>query len=86
MFQQLYPKPLQKLLRRNLGSNGLICTDTTSMVGFCSAMERGERFLAIESGCDAFCLTGLDEDYGMLKGYRTRLLSERRLEEAVLKF
>ncbi|PRX27200.1 beta-N-acetylhexosaminidase [Orenia metallireducens] len=79
---------LGKLLREKLGFNGLICTDATPMVGFCSAMERRKSVpLAIESGCDIFLFNrDLDEDYKyMMDGYENGLLSEERLKEAVLR-
>jgi beta-N-acetylhexosaminidase len=79
---------LGKLLREKLGFNGLICTDATPMVGFCSAMERSKSVpLAIESGCDIFLFNrDLEEDYKyMMEGYQNGLLSEERLKEAVLR-
>lgn len=76
---------LQGLLRKRLGFNGLITTDATPMVGFCSAMERREAVpTAIESGCDIFLFNkDLDEDFQyMMEGYKNGLLSEKRLKEA----
>ncbi len=77
---------LQKLLREKLGFNGLIVTDATPMVGFCSAMERKNSVpLSIENGCDMFLFNrNLDEDVRyMTEGYHNGTLSEERLEEAV---
>lgn len=77
---------LQGLLRGKLGFNGLISTDATQMIGFCSAMPREEAVpTAIESGCDIFLFNrSLEEDYDfMKKGYENGILSEERLNEAV---
>ena len=77
---------LRKLLREKLGFNGLIVTDATPMVGFCSAMDRRHGVpAAIENGCDMFLFNrNMDEDFEyMMEGYRSGLLSEARLEEAV---
>lgn len=77
---------LQKLLREKLGFNGLIVTDATPMVGFCSAMDRRHAVpAAIENGCDMFLFNkNMEEDIEYMKaGYKEGLLSEERLEEAV---
>ncbi|WP_022762133.1 glycoside hydrolase family 3 protein [Butyrivibrio sp. AD3002] len=77
---------LGKLLREKLGFNGLIVSDATPMVGFCSAMDREHAVpLCIENGCDMFLFNrNIDEDYEyMHKGYEKGILSEERLEEAV---
>ncbi len=77
---------LKNLLREKLGFNGVISTDATQMVGFCSAMKRELAVpLSIERGCDIFLFHhSLEEDYGfMLEGYYKGLLSEKRLETAV---
>lgn len=77
---------LHNLLREKLGFNGLIITDATPMVGFAAAMERARAIpTAIEAGCDMILFNkDLAEDYEfMLEGYRTGLLSEKRLQEAV---
>lgn len=79
---------LQDLLRKQLGFNGLIITDATPMVGFCSAMEREKAVpYAIEAGCDMFLFNkDYSEDYQfMLNGYRNGLLSEERLNDALLR-
>ena len=77
---------LKKLLREQLGFNGLIVTDSTCMVGFSCAMNR-ERAVpyAIEAGCDMFLFNkDLEEDYQyMLNGYKQGILSEQRLDEAI---
>ncbi len=76
---------LQKLLRDELGFNGMICSDATPMVGF-TAMEKRSIAVpkAIEAGCDMFLFNkNLDEDLVyMKKGYENGILSEKRLKEA----
>ena len=74
------------LLRGRLGFNGLITTDATPMVGFCSASDRATAVpLCIENGCDVFLFNrNMDEDFRfMTEGYEKGILSEERLEEAV---
>lgn len=76
---------LNGLLREKLGFQGLVITDATPMVGFCAAMERERSVpLAIENGCDMILFNkDLAEDYRfMMQGYRSGLLSERRLLDA----
>lgn len=82
----LSPVILQGLLRKKLGFNGVISTDATQMVGFCSAMPRELAVpTAIESGCDIFLFNrSVEEDFEfMQRGYEKGILSERRLNEAV---
>lgn len=77
---------LKKLLREKLGFNGLIVTDATPMVGFCSAMDRATAVpLSIENGCDMFLFNrNMEEDFRLMrKGYEKGILSENRLEDAV---
>lgn len=77
---------LQGLLRKRLGFNGLIVTDSTCMVGFTVAMPRHLAVPhAIESGCDMFLFNkDLEEDYGyMLRGAQEGRLSVKRLDDAV---
>lgn len=77
---------LNHLLREKLGFNGLITTDATPMVGFCSAMKREIAVpTSIENGCDIFLFNrNMDEDFRFMEeGYNKGILSEKRLEEAV---
>lgn len=77
---------LQGLLRGQLGFNGLIITDATPMVGFCSAMPRSRAVpYSIEAGCDMFLFNkDLEEDVAYMRaGYETGILSKERLEDAV---
>lgn len=77
---------LKKLLREQLGFNGLIVTDATPMVGFCSAMNRATAVpLSIENGCDMFLFNrNMEEDFRLMReGYEKGILSDARLEEAV---
>lgn len=82
----LSPELLKGLLRKKLGFNGLIITDSTCMVGFACAMEREKAVpYSIEAGCDMFLFNkDLDEDFHfMMDGIRKGILSEERLEEAL---
>ena len=84
----LSPELLQGLLRKKLGFNGLIVTDSTCMVGFSCAMERARAVpYSIEAGCDMFLFNkDLDEDFQfMLAGYQNGILSETRLHDALLR-
>lgn len=79
---------LQNVLREQLGFNGLITTDATPMVGFCCAMEREKAIpTAIENGCDIILFNkDLDEDIRfMIKGVQNGLLSQERLNDAVMR-
>jgi len=79
---------VRKLLREELGFNGLVISDATPMVGFTSAMDRKTAVpLCIENGCDMFLFNkDLAEDYHfMLEGYNSGILSPERLEEANLR-
>ncbi len=82
----LSPELLQKLLREQLGFNGMIITDATPMVGFLCAMDREKSVpYCIEAGCDMILFNkDYEEDLGfMKKGYESGILSKARLEEAV---
>jgi beta-N-acetylhexosaminidase len=76
----------QKLIREQLGFNGLIVTDATQMAGFTVSMERELAVpTAIAAGCDMFLFTvnhKEDVDY-MFKGIENGIISEKRLDEAV---
>ncbi len=77
---------IKKLLREELKFNGLLCTDATPMIGFCSAMDRKTAVpLCIENGCDVFLFNkDIREDFTyMIQGYENGILSEKRLNEAV---
>ena len=77
---------LKNLLRGELDFNGVIVTDATHMGGFTSAMPRREQVpRAIAAGCDMFLFfNDIEEDFGyMLEGYKTGVITEERLDEAV---
>lgn len=79
---------LSELLRKKLGFNGLICTDATTMTGFTVAMPRKKAVpYCIEAGNDMFLFTrNEEEDVRFMKeGYRTGILSEQRLNEALIR-
>lgn len=74
------------LLRKELGFNGLIVTDATTMGGFCIAMPRRDAVpQAIAAGADMFLFAlDLKEEYQfMLDGYAHGVITPERLDEAV---
>jgi beta-N-acetylhexosaminidase len=74
------------LLREELGFNGVIVSDATTMAGIVSWAERAELVpTVIENGCDMFLFVrDAAEDYRFMQdGLRSGRLSERRLEQAV---
>jgi Beta-glucosidase-related glycosidases len=76
------------LLREQLGFNGMIVTDATPMVGFTAAMSRELAVpTAIACGCDMFLFNkDLAEDYDfMMKGYENGIITEERLQEALIR-
>lgn len=77
---------LNDLLREQLGFNGLIVSDATTMVGMQTAMSREKAVpRIIAAGCDLFLFArNLEEDYGyMKKGIETGEISQERLNEAL---
>jgi len=75
-----------KLLRKDLGFEGLIISDATPMGGLTSYSAREEHVPeVIENGCDVFLFSNNPEAdlKFMLKGLQDKRLSEKRLEEAV---
>lgn len=78
----------QKLLREELGFNGLIVSDASVMAGV-SSWDTREQIVAeiIENGCDMllFCKDPLEDYAHMLKAVRDGRLSEQRIEESVLR-
>ncbi|MBQ6646095.1 MAG: glycoside hydrolase family 3 protein, partial [Clostridia bacterium] len=77
---------MEGLLRRHLGFNGLIITDSTAMVGFHCAMKRADAVpAAIAAGADMFLFNkSLPEDFAYMRdGIRRGLLSWERVDEAV---
>ena len=77
---------LNGLLRGHLNFNGLICTDASTMCGYAIALDRRKALpKSIEAGCDMILFTkNLQEDYSyVLDGYRSGLISEERLEDAL---
>lgn len=76
------------LLREKLNFNGMIVTDATPMVGFTSAMKREIAVpTSIAIGCDMFLFNKeFDEDYEyMMNGYKNGIITEERLEEALVR-
>ena len=86
MPASLAPELSNKLLREQLGFNGLISSDATAMVGMTVAMPREKAVpYSIMAGCDVFLFTiDLKQDYEfMLKGVADGRLTMERLDEAV---
>jgi beta-N-acetylhexosaminidase len=77
-----------ELLRRELGFNGLIISDATTMAGLTSQGLREHIIpLVIENGCDMF-LFSVDDDMDLallMKGAESGFLSAKRLEDAVIR-
>ncbi|MDD3239786.1 MAG: glycoside hydrolase family 3 N-terminal domain-containing protein, partial [Lachnospira sp.] len=88
---KLMPATLSKeiltdLLRNKLEFNGLISTDSSSMIGFMAAMPREQTVpMTLAAGADVILFNkNLDEDVSFLiKGLKENLVSEKRLDEAV---
>ncbi|ASA19767.1 glycoside hydrolase family 3 protein [Paenibacillus donghaensis] len=77
-----------KLLKEQLGFNGLVVTDASTMAGMMIAMPREQAVpRAIAAGCDMFLFTrALDEDYAyMKKGIEEGIVTPERLDEALTK-
>lgn len=77
---------LTDLLRGKLGFNGVIVTDASHMVGLTAAMRRRDLVpAAIAAGCDLFLFfNDPDEDFQyMLDGYRSGVISDARLNDAL---
>ncbi|MBD0382769.1 glycoside hydrolase family 3 protein [Paenibacillus sedimenti] len=75
-----------KLLREELGFNGLIVSDATSMIGMTSFGRRKDIIpQCIASGVDMFLFTNdMHDDFqAMLQGVHDGVLTEERLDEAV---
>lgn len=82
----LAPELLQGLLREQLGFNGMIVTDATSMAGFTQLMKREDSVpYSIAAGCDMFLFNmGIEEDFNaMMKGIDRGILTLERVDEAV---
>ena len=79
---------LNDLLRERLGFNGLIVTDSSTMAGMGTVMDRKDAVpLTIAAGCDMFLFTkNLEEDFAfMTTGVENGVITAERLDEAVTK-
>lgn len=83
----LAPELITDLLKGQLGFNGLVITDASHMVGmFGSSVPRSEQVPgAIAAGCDMFLFfNDIEEDFRyMLEGYRSGIITEERLDDAL---
>ncbi len=74
------------LLRGELGFNGMVVTDASHMVGMTNRMKRVDMLpAAINAGCDMFLFfNDPEEDFAtMLNAYKTGIISEERIVEAL---
>lgn len=77
-----------KLLKEQLGFNGLVVTDATTMAGMVIPMTREQAVpMTIAAGCDMFLFSrSIDEDYAyMKKGIKDGVITSERLGEALRK-
>ncbi|MCC8064660.1 MAG: glycoside hydrolase family 3 protein [Clostridiales bacterium] len=82
------PELLQGLLRKRLGFNGMISTDSTTMTGFDQLLPRSRAIpAAIAAGCDMILFTkDMDEDVAALRnGLEQGVVTAGRLNEAVMR-
>lgn len=77
---------INDLLRKRLGFNGLIITDSTTMAGMTTVTKRSEAVpLTIAAGCDMFLFAkNFEEDFKFMKdGVKNGVISKERLDESV---
>ncbi len=77
---------ITQLLKEQLGFNGLVVTDATTMAGMTIPMPRSQAVpQTIAAGCDMFLFTrNLDEDFGyMRQGIAEGVITPERLNEAL---
>ena len=82
----LSPEIMTGLLRDRLGVNGMVVTDASHMVAMTDRMKRSEMLPAsINAGCDMFLFfNDPEEDFAtMLGAYKTGIISEERMTEAL---
>ena len=82
----LCPEIMTGLLRDELGFNGMVVTDASHMVAMTDRMTRKAMLPAsINAGCDMFLFfNDPDEDFStMLEAYKTGVISEARMTEAL---
>jgi beta-N-acetylhexosaminidase len=74
------------LLKDRLDFNGMVITDASHMLGMTSAMRREDYVpRAIAAGCDMFLFfNDMAEDFNfMLNGYKTGVITEERMQDAL---
>jgi len=84
----LAPELITTLLKEQLGFNGLVLTDASTMAGMTIPMAREKAVpLTIAAGCDMFLFTkNMEEDFGyMKKGVEEGIITPERLDEALTK-
>ena len=84
----LAPELTTTLLKEQLGFNGLVVTDASSMAGMSIPMSREQAIpQTIAAGCDMFLFTkDMEEDFAyMKKGIEDGIVTPERLQEALTK-
>ncbi len=84
----LSPEIMTGLLRDKLGFNGMVVTDASHMVGMTDRMKRSDMLpRSINAGCDMFLFfNDPEEDFStMLNAYRSGVISEERMTEALMR-
>ena len=82
----LCPEIMTGLLRDKLDFNGMVVTDASHMVAMTNRMKRKDMLpKAINAGCDMFLFfNDPEEDFAtMLDAYKTGIISEARMTEAL---
>ena len=82
----LSPEIMTGFCRDRLGFNGMVVTDASHMVAMTDRMKRSEMLPAsINAGCDMFLFfNDPEEDFAtMLGAYKTGIISEERMTEAL---
>lgn len=89
--EEMMPATLSKeimtgLLRDRMGFNGMVVTDASHMIAMTNRMTRKEMLpCTINAGCDMFLFfNDPDEDFNtMLEAYKSGIISEERMREAL---
>ncbi|MCL2248915.1 MAG: hypothetical protein FWC13_06560 [Oscillospiraceae bacterium] len=88
MPASLAPELVTTLLKEQMGFNGLVVTDATTMAGMTIPMPREKAVpYTIACGCDMFLFTkNMEEDFSyMRKGVENGIITPERLNDAITK-
>ncbi len=91
--EEILPGALSKelltdLLRKELGFNGTIITDSSAMAGLTSAMKRRDALpTCINAGCDMILFAkNMEEDLGYIRdAVESGVISQERLDECIVR-